>query len=113
MISGAFTFTIPLFSVFLKLSLSFSSSNGAVSFRKFIKVLIAYMTFDDDATGKKVNDPAIFFLRSDSHVVTFLEKNLIWCEMVAIIAFIHQTEEDAWVYTKKAKTIESLLLSVL
>jgi hypothetical protein len=45
MISEAFTFTIPLF---------FLSSNGAVSFRKFIKVLIAYMPFDDDATvGKK------------------------------------------------------------
>jgi hypothetical protein len=61
MISEAFTFTIPLF------ILSLSSSNGAVSFRKFIKVLIAYMPFDDDATvgKKKVNDQAVFRCVSD------------------------------------------------
>lgn len=46
MISQAFTFMIPLCC-----SPPTPLSDGAVSFREFIKVLIAYMAFDDDATA--------------------------------------------------------------
>lgn len=113
MISRAFTFTTSPF--------AFARCDGAVSFGEFIKVLIAYMALDDDASGDNSNDRAFGQLR--------LRKNLIRCEWYRLLlSYIKMkwklgswgaeettssSSEQQWTENKRAKTIESFPLSVL